>query len=97
MKFKYAIYGAGSLGIVLSAYLAKSGEIFDIIDRNPKSVEALNSNRILQKVVKYSILLIEIQKVLRHLTAMVQLLRARQIFQQKFMQFMKMKLQKSMI
>ena len=44
MKFKYAIYGAGSLGIVLSAYLAKSGEIFDIIDRNPKSVEALNSN-----------------------------------------------------
>lgn len=40
---KYAIYGAGSLGIVLGAYLAKSGEKFDIIDRNPKSVEALNS------------------------------------------------------
>lgn len=39
---KYAIYGAGSLGIVLSAYLAKNGEKFDIIDRNPKSVEALN-------------------------------------------------------
>ena len=39
---KYAIYGAGSLGIVLSAYLAKNGEKFDIIDRNPKSVDALN-------------------------------------------------------
>lgn len=41
---KYAIYGAGSLGIVLSAYLAKNGEKFDIIDRNPKSVDALNRN-----------------------------------------------------
>lgn len=40
---KYAIYGAGSLGIVLSAYLAKNGEKFDIIDRNPKSVDALNN------------------------------------------------------
>ena len=39
---KYAIYGAGSLGIVLSAYLSKNGEKFDIIDRNPKSVAALN-------------------------------------------------------
>ena len=39
---KYAIYGAGSLGIVLSAYLAKNGETFDIIDRNPKRVDALN-------------------------------------------------------
>lgn len=41
---KYAIYGAGSLGIVLSAYLAKNREKFDIIDRNPKSVDALNKN-----------------------------------------------------
>ena len=41
---KYAIYGAGSLGIVLSAYLAKNGEKFDVIDRNPKSVTALNEN-----------------------------------------------------
>ena len=39
---KYAIYGAGSLGIVLSAYLSKAGEKFDVIDRNPKSVDALN-------------------------------------------------------
>ena len=39
---KYAIYGAGSLGIVLAAYLANNGEKFDIIDRNPKSVVALN-------------------------------------------------------
>lgn len=39
---KYAIYGAGSLGIVLGAYLAKSGEQFDIVDRNEKSVKALN-------------------------------------------------------
>lgn len=41
---KYAIYGAGSLGIVLSAYLANAGEKFDIIDRTPASVEALNTN-----------------------------------------------------
>ncbi len=41
---KYAIYGAGSLGIVLSAFLSKSGETFDIIDRNIKSVDALNNN-----------------------------------------------------
>lgn len=39
---KYAIYGAGSLGIVLSAKLSVAGEKFDIIDRNPKSVEVLN-------------------------------------------------------
>ena len=39
---KYAIYGAGSLGIVLSAFLAKNGEKFDVIDRNEKSVTALN-------------------------------------------------------
>ena len=40
---KYAIYGAGSLGIVLSAYLAKNGEKFDVIDRDAKTVDALNS------------------------------------------------------
>ncbi len=39
---KYAIYGAGSLGIVLAAFLAESGENFDVVDRNEKSVEALN-------------------------------------------------------
>jgi len=39
---EYAIYGAGSLGIVLAAYLARSGEKFDVVDRNPKSVNALN-------------------------------------------------------
>lgn len=41
---KYALYGAGSLGIVLSAVLARGGEEFDIIDRNKKSVDALNKN-----------------------------------------------------
>lgn len=41
---KYAIYGAGSLGIVLSAYLSKAGETFDVIDREIKSVEAINTN-----------------------------------------------------
>ncbi|MBQ8451636.1 MAG: ketopantoate reductase family protein [Clostridia bacterium] len=38
---KFAIYGAGSLGIVLSAYLARAGEKFDLIDRNPKSIDAI--------------------------------------------------------
>ena len=41
---KYAICGAGSLGIVFSAFLAKSGEKFDVIEKNPNTVEALNSN-----------------------------------------------------
>ncbi len=41
---EYAIYGAGSLGIVLAAYLAKNGERFDVVDRNPRSVKALNEN-----------------------------------------------------
>lgn len=41
---KYAIYGAGSLGIVLAAYLSKAGEKFDVVDRNEKSVNALNKN-----------------------------------------------------
>ena len=43
---KYAIYGAGSLGIVFSAWIkyVKDDEDFDIIDRNPKSVDALNKN-----------------------------------------------------
>ena len=40
---KYAIYGAGSLGIVFSAYLAKNGEKFDVIDRDRNTVDALNS------------------------------------------------------
>ncbi len=50
---KYAIYGAGSLGIVLAANLSKAGEKFDIVDRNPKSVEALNKNgaRVVGKAV----------------------------------------------
>ena len=40
---KYAIYGAGSLGIVFSAYLAKNGEKFDVIDRDRNTIDALNS------------------------------------------------------
>lgn len=43
---KYAIYGAGSLGLVTAAYLARANENFDIIDRNVKSVEAINTNGI---------------------------------------------------
>ena len=41
---KYAIYGAGSLGIVLSAFLKQSNEEFDLIDRNIKSVNSINEN-----------------------------------------------------
>ncbi|KAK8889674.1 hypothetical protein M9Y10_034427 [Tritrichomonas musculus] len=42
---KYAIYGAGSLGIVLAAKLknVSKEEIFDI-DHNIRNVEALNNN-----------------------------------------------------
>ncbi len=42
---KYAIYGAGSLGIVLGAWLSdKTKTAVTVIDRNKKSVDALNKN-----------------------------------------------------
>ena len=41
---KIAIYGAGSLGVVLGAYLAKSGLSVDLIPHNPEHVNALNTN-----------------------------------------------------
>ena len=39
---KIAIYGAGSLGTVLGAYLAKAGVDVDLITRNREHVDALN-------------------------------------------------------
>lgn len=41
---KYAIYGAGSLGIVAAAFLKNKKEDVTIIDRNIKSVEAITKN-----------------------------------------------------
>ncbi len=38
---KYAIYGAGSLGTVLGAYITEAGEKIDLINRNRAHVEAL--------------------------------------------------------
>ena len=38
---KYAIYGAGALGTVLGAYIAKAGVEIDLINRNEKHVAAL--------------------------------------------------------
>lgn len=39
---RYAIYGAGSLGTVLGAYITKNGEKIDLINRNKAHVAALN-------------------------------------------------------
>ena len=39
----YAIYGAGSLGTVLGAYITKNGGKIDLINRNKAHVEALNT------------------------------------------------------
>ncbi len=39
---KYAIYGAGSLGTVLGAYITKNGGEVDLINRNKAHVDALN-------------------------------------------------------
>ena len=39
-----AIYGAGSLGTILGAYISKAGEAIELINRNKAHVEALNSN-----------------------------------------------------
>ena len=41
---RYAIYGAGSLGTVLGAYITKNGGEIDLINRNRAHVEALNEN-----------------------------------------------------
>ncbi|MBQ8003232.1 MAG: 2-dehydropantoate 2-reductase [Clostridia bacterium] len=39
---RYAIYGAGSLGTVLGAYITKNGGEIDLINRNKAHVDALN-------------------------------------------------------
>ena len=39
-----AIYGAGSLGTVMGAFLAKNGVEIDLVNRNKAHVEALKSN-----------------------------------------------------
>lgn len=41
---RYAIYGAGSLGTVLGAYITKNGGKVDLINRNKAHVEAINQN-----------------------------------------------------
>lgn len=41
---RYAIYGAGSLGTVLGAYITKNGGEIDLINRNKAHVEALKNN-----------------------------------------------------
>ena len=41
---RYAIYGAGSLGTVLGAYITKNGGQIDLINRNKAHVEALKTN-----------------------------------------------------
>ena len=41
---RYAIYGAGSLGPVLGAYITKNGGKIDLINRNKAHVEALRTN-----------------------------------------------------
>lgn len=41
---RYAIYGAGSLGTVLGAYITQNGGQIDLINRNKAHVEALKNN-----------------------------------------------------
>ncbi|MBO5305348.1 MAG: 2-dehydropantoate 2-reductase, partial [Clostridia bacterium] len=44
MMKRYAIYGAGSLGTVLGAYITKNGGQIDLINRNKAHVEALRQS-----------------------------------------------------
>ena len=39
---RYAIYGAGSLGTVLGAFIMKNGGQVDLINRNKAHVDLLN-------------------------------------------------------
>ena len=41
---RYAIYGAGSLGTVLGAYITKSGQDIELVNRNTAHVEALQTH-----------------------------------------------------
>lgn len=41
---RYAIYGAGSLGTVLGAYITKNGGAIDLINRNKAHIAALKQN-----------------------------------------------------
>lgn len=41
---RYAIYGVGSLGTVLGAYITKNGGSIDLINRNKAHIEALKKN-----------------------------------------------------
>ena len=41
---KYAIYGAGSLGTVLGAYISKAGIDIELVNRNKAHTEALRAN-----------------------------------------------------
>lgn len=41
---RYAIYGAGSLGTILGAYITKNGGDIVLVNRNKAHVEALNTN-----------------------------------------------------
>ena len=41
---RFAIYGAGSLGTVLGAYISKNGGQIDLVNRNKAHVDALNKN-----------------------------------------------------
>lgn len=41
---RYAIYGAGSLGTVLGAYITKNGGKIELINRNKAHIDALNKN-----------------------------------------------------
>ena len=40
---RIAIYGAGSLGTILGAYISKAGIAIELINRNAAHVEALKS------------------------------------------------------
>ena len=39
-----AIYGAGSLGTILGAFISKAGVPIELINRNKPHIDALNSN-----------------------------------------------------
>lgn len=43
-KTKMAIYGAGSLGTILGAYITKSGKQIDLINRNREHIEGLRQH-----------------------------------------------------
>ena len=53
MEMNIAIYGAGSLGTIMGAYLSETYPVVDLIDTNKEHVTQLNDERGTRRRTRY--------------------------------------------